>query len=133
MGDYLKDTENLTMGNYTTFEQLDCYKKCRDLRIWIHEFLKMQNIKDRDLIQNIKRAGRSTTRNIAEGFGRFHFKENRQYCRIALGSLHEILDDLNIIEDENICKKKDLVKGRILAYQALKSTQGCIKYLSHKI
>jgi four helix bundle protein len=91
------------------------------------------NINDRDIIQNIRRAGRSTTRNLAEGFGRYHHKENIQYCRISLGSLHEILDDFNILEDEKLCKHDDLKNGRILVYQALKSTQGYIKYLSSKI
>jgi len=103
------------------------------MRVWIYNFLKNQNIRDRDLIQNIKRSGRSATRNIAEGFGRYHHKENRQFCRISLGSLHEILDDLNIFEDEKFCIKSDLEKGRILVYQAIRSTQGYINYLSQKI
>ena len=117
------------MSTYTSFEQLDCYKKCRLVRIWINNFLKKYNISDRDMIQNIKRAGRSTTRNIAEGFGRHHYKENRQFCRISLGSLNEILDDFNILEDEQFCNKEGLKEGRILVYQALKSTQGYINYL----
>ena len=121
------------MPTFSTFEQLDCYKKCRLLRQWIFNFLLTQNISDRDIIQNIKRAGRSTTRNIAEGFGRYHSKENRQYCRISLGSLHEILDDFNILEDEKFCKKDDLNEGRILVYKALKSTLGYIKYLEKTI
>ena len=118
--------------SYTSFEQLDCYKKCRVLRNWIFNLLKNQNIKDRDIIQNITRAGRSTTRNIAEGFGRYHKKENMHFCRISLGSLHEILEDFNILVDEGKCLESIIQPGRILAYQALKSTQGYINYISKK-
>lgn len=35
------------------------------------------------------RAVDSISANIAEGYGRFHFKEQRQYCYIARGSLYE--------------------------------------------
>jgi len=121
------------MTAYTSFEQLDCYRKCRLVRIWIFNFIKEHNIRDADMIQNIERAGRSTTRNLAEGFGRYHHKENRQYCRISLGSLNEILDDFNIFEDEQFCKISELEKGRILVFQAIKSTQGYISYLGRKV
>ena len=121
------------MSSYTSFEDLDCYKKCRLVRKWIYTFLLKHSIRDRDIIQNLKRAGRSTTRNIAEGFGRYHHKENRQYCRISLGSLHEILNDLNILEDEKFCKNEDLTQGRTLVFQTLKPTHGYINYLAKKI
>ncbi len=117
------------MASYTSFEELDCYRKCRILRIKMYRLLKDHKIRDRDMIQNFSRAGRSTTRNIAEGFGRHSHKENIQYCRIARGSLHEILDDLNIFEDENFCKSSDLEELRKLVYQALKSVNGYISYL----
>jgi len=93
-------------------------------------FLDEYKIRDRDIRQNIIRAGRSTTRNIAEGFGRHHHKENIQYCRISRGSLHEILDDFNIIVDEGFCQESDLVEGKQYLYQALKSVNGYIKYIS---
>ena len=90
------------MSTYTSFEQLDCYRKCRLVRIWIYHFLERFNIRDRDIIQNIKRAGRSTTMNIAEGFGRHHYKENRQFCRISWWSCHQISFSLTRIG--NSCK-----------------------------
>ena len=117
------------MPTYHSFEELDCYQKCRAVRIWINELIKNQTIKDRDLIQNIRRAGRSATRNIAEGFGRHHPKENIQFCRIAIGSLHETLEDLNIVRDEITCKSSEIEEGRILIYKALKSLRGYVQYL----
>lgn len=117
------------MATYTSFEELDCYQKCRQVRIWISDFLKKSNIQDKDMIQNAKRAGRSTTRNIAEGFGRHHHKENMQFCRIARGSLHEILDDLSIGVDENLSTEQIAEEGKTLTYQVLKSLNGYIAYL----
>ena len=38
------------------------------------------------------RASRSATANIAEGWGRYHFKENVRFLLIARGSVAEILD-----------------------------------------
>jgi four helix bundle protein len=117
------------MPTYHSVEQLDCYQKCREVRLWIYRLLKDHAIADLDLRQNLKRAGRSTTRNIAEGFGRHHHKENIQFCRIAIGSLFEILDDLNILVDEEICSDSDVMTGRELTFDALKSTRGYVHYL----
>ncbi len=117
------------MPTYHSFTELDCYQKCRAVRNWVNAFLDKEGIQDRDFIQNIRRAARSSTRNIAEGFGRHHHRENMQFCRIALGSLHEILDDLTIAVDEGRSTEQGVAQGRKLVYAALKSTRGYINYL----
>ncbi|MBT8220932.1 MAG: four helix bundle protein [Bacteroidia bacterium] len=97
------------MASYGSFEELDCWKKCRKVRIWVEELINNKISKhDFDMIQNIRRAARSSTRNIAEGFGRHHHKENIQFCRISRGSLFEIKEDLNICCDEGNLKKEDI-------------------------
>lgn len=40
------------------------------------------------------------TNNIAEGYGRFHYKENIQFCRQSRGSICELIDDFNECYDE---------------------------------
>ena len=82
--------------------------------------------------QNMLRAARSTTRNIAEGFGRFHFKENIQFCRISRGSLFEIKDDLLSCVDEKIVASQDIAEGLQLVDQAIHSVNGYVKYLNSK-
>lgn len=100
------------MASYTSFEELDSWQKCRELRIWVDTFLNNKiDKRDFDLHQNLRRAARSTTRNIAEGFGRFHFKENVQYCRINRGSVFEIKDDLLICVDEKKSLKQKFKKA----------------------
>jgi four helix bundle protein len=79
--------------------------------------------------QNLRRASRSITRNIAEGFGRYHFKENMQFCRISRGSLFEIKDDLIICMDEQLVSQVDISEGIELINVAIKSLNGYINYL----
>ena len=38
----------------------------------------------------ITRASDSIAANLSEGYGRYHFRENRQFCYYARGSLHEL-------------------------------------------
>ncbi|MCL6268280.1 four helix bundle protein [Flagellimonas myxillae] len=121
------------MPSYNSFEELECWQKCRRVRIWVEKFLndKIDN-KDFDMVQNLRRAARSTTRNIAEGFGRFHFKENIQFCRISRGSLFEIKDDLIICLDKNKVTQTEIAPGIKLVNEALHSVNGYIKYLNSK-
>ena len=115
-------------------KSLDCWQKCRNVRNWIDKFLKTKiDKRDFDMHQNLRRAARSTTRNIAEGFGRFHFKENIQFCRISRGSLFEIQDDLIICVDEMKVAQTEAYEGIRLVKEAIHSLNGYIKYLNSKI
>ena len=84
-----------------TFEDLKCWQACREVRIFIFNLVKSYP-KDENysIVDNMKRAARSTTQNIAEGFGRFHYRENMQFCRISRVSLFELIDDLIASVDE---------------------------------
>jgi four helix bundle protein len=52
------------------------------------------------LIDQILRSSRSIAANIAEGYGRFHYKENIHFCLLARGSLTETLEHLCCAHDE---------------------------------
>lgn len=121
------------MATYHSFEELDCWQKCRKVRVWVFHFIKLKLRKrDKDLTDNLRRASRSITRNIAEGFGRFHFKENIRFCRISRGSLFEIRDDLLICVDEELVNKDDISDGLELINEAFHSLHGYIKYLKSR-
>jgi len=81
----------------------------------------------------MKRAARSTTQNIAEGFGRFHYKENMQFCRVSRGSLYELIDDLITSIDEGFINKEDYELGRTKISNAMALLNGYINYLNRKV
>lgn len=83
-------------------------------------------------IDDMKRAARSTTHNLAEGFGRFHFQENIQFCRHSRGSLYELIDQLITSKDDGYLSEKEYKKGRELISKALALLNGYISYLSRQ-
>lgn len=68
--------------------------------------------------QQLRTAAISLTANIAEGYGRFHFKENVQFCRIARGSAYELLDHLIACKDEGYVDKEryDNLRGQLYRF-----------------
>lgn len=72
------------------------------------------------------RAARSTTHNIAEGFGRYHYQENIQFCRQSRGSLFELKDQLICSLDEGFITEEDKDKGTVLIDKALTLLNGYI-------
>ncbi len=93
------------MNDIKTFEDLECWKKARQLRLKISELVKTFPRDEKyGLTSQIIRAIRSVTHNIAEGYGRFHFRENAQFCRTSRGSLYEVLDQVIVANDEGFIK-----------------------------
>lgn len=85
----------------TTFETLEVWQESRKLRMEIS--LLVKEFPDEEkyrLVDQMIRAARSVSGNIAEGHGRYHFQENIQFCRRARGSLAELMDHLYVGLDE---------------------------------
>jgi len=113
-----------------SFEDLECWKACVEVRRFISIIVKNFPDKEKyELVNNMIRASRSPTRNIAEGYGRFHFKENMQYCRQARGSLFELIDDLVTSKDEGYITEEEYNEGRKKIKRALTLLNGYINYL----
>ena len=81
------------------------------------------------LTDQLIRASRSVTANIAEGFGRHHHNENLQYCRQSRGSLSECLDHLNAGLDEGMITHADYSFLRGKLEHVWKVLNGYIAYL----
>jgi four helix bundle protein len=114
-----------------SFEDLECWKAGVEVRKYISGLLKKFPESEKfDLIHNMKRASHSVTRNIAEGYGRFHFKENMQFCRHSRGSLYELIDDLITSRDENFVSVEEYLEGRQKIDRALCILNGFINYLN---
>ena len=113
-----------------SFEELDCYKECRTLRIQISEVLsKWPSEEKYRLSDQILRSSRSVTANIAEGFGSHHHQENLQYCRQARGSLTETLEHLITAKDEKLISDDGFVSLREQLELCWKLLNGYIGYL----
>ena len=114
----------------SSFENLEVWKKGRELRIFVSTLCKKFPTQEKyALTSQTLRSSRSVTNNIAEGFGRFHFQENIQFCRVARGSLTETLDHLIIAREENYISEEEFRVFRILFNDTLKLLNGYIKYL----
>lgn len=119
------------MGSFKSFEELACWKESRILRNFVKDEIipQLPNSEKFGLISQISRSSRSVGNNIAEGFGRFHYQENIQFCRMARGSLHETLDHVIIAKDESYITEEELNNFRELHDRTLKILNGYIKYL----
>ena len=116
--------------SFKSFEDLEVWKATREFRIDISKIAKTFPSEEKyKLIDQIIRASRSITANIAEGHGRFHFQENIQYCRQARGSLYEVLEHCICSNDENYISEEQLNKIRSQFDKCLKLLNGYIKYL----
>jgi four helix bundle protein len=121
------------MQSFKSFEELECWKACREVRQFIAELVKKYpNDEKFRLVDDMLRAARSTTHNIAEGFGRYHYQENIQFCRQSRGSLFELKDQLICSLDEGFISEDDKDKGITLIDKALALLNGYINYLSKR-
>lgn len=113
-----------------TFEELECYRLARELRKDLVRITKALPVDEKfRLTDQLVRASRSITANIAEGFGRHHHNQNLQYCRQARGSLSECLDHLNAGLDEGLIDTSIYATQRSNLEHAWKVLNGYIAYL----
>ncbi len=85
-----------------------------------------------DLASQMRRAAVSCSANIAEGYGRFHYQENIQFCRISRGSMYETQDHLITCIDNEYISKELYDKIWELSLNAIKVLDGYIRYLKKK-
>ena len=113
-----------------SFKDLEVWKKSRALRrelsLLVKTFPAEENYR---LTDQLIRAGRSVTANIAEGYGRYHYQENIQFCRQSRGSLTEVQDHLTVAFDEGYISEKQvhLLDGK--TEECIKMLNGYINYL----
>lgn len=114
-----------------TFEDLECWKACRELRVFVARTLCKELPKDERyrLGDQILRSARSTTANIAEGYGRFHYLDNAKFCSNARGSCWETIDHMITANDEDLISQNLLDQGRAVAAKAVALLNGYISYL----
>ena len=114
-----------------TFEELEAWKAGRELRIFVFRQIKpiLLQQQEFDLADQIKRASRSVTHNIAEGHGRFHFLDNSRFCSLARGSLNEVLDQLITCHDDSLIDDDIYHAGREHFNKTLRILNGYMSWL----
>ena len=117
--------------NIPSFTDLDVYKECRILRKNISALVKTHFPPEEKykLTDQIIRSSRSITSCIAEGYGRFHFQENIQYCRMSRGSLSETLEHLITAFDEQYISSEELLSFKLHIDKCTQLLNGYIRYL----
>ena len=120
-------------GSLRSFEDLECWQACRKVRQYISKLIKSYPKDEKyRIVDEMIRASRSTTHNIAEGFGRFHYQENIQFCRISRGSLYELKDQLICSLDDGFIKGEEYKEGMELIDKAIALVNGYINYLDKR-
>jgi four helix bundle protein len=119
------------MARIQSFEDLDCWKACRELRLFIHRDVlpKLPPEERFRMSDQLIRAARSTTANIAEGFGRRHYLDNAKFIRNSLGSQHECLDHIITAVDEGLIANSILEESRSLLEKSTALSNGYAAYL----
>lgn len=117
------------------FTTLNCWKDDREVKLFFYnKILKQISYEEKNNLGfQIRKSAISITANIAEGYGRFHYKEGVQYYRISRGSLYELKDhlisclDLRFIDEERFKEGLDLIES------AKQTINGFINYVKNKI
>jgi four helix bundle protein len=117
-------------GPIKHFKDIEAWKLARELRIAVYRVIKKLPAEERyDLASQLRRAAISCTANIAEGYGRFHFQENIQFCRISRGSMYETQDHLITCLDNEYISKEEYGSIWGLTEHAIRVLDGYIRYL----
>src|SRR3954464_1631771 len=90
------------------FEKLQLYQEARAFRKRIYKLSRLLPKVEFKLAIQMRDAARSLTNCIAEGHGRFSFKDRKRFMVDARGSLQELVDDINLCIDENYAKLEHL-------------------------
>lgn len=118
---------------FNSFEELECWKLAREIKNEIKDLVKKFPVTEKyKLVDQITRSSRSVSANIAEGFGRYHYKENTKSCRYARGSLMETYNHLIDAFDEGYIDKITLSEFKERIFHCKKVLNGYIAYLKNK-
>jgi four helix bundle protein len=118
----------LVAGSVKDFTDLDAWKLARELRRAVYAVTrKFPSEEKHVLTSQLRRAALSVTANIAEGFGRFSYRENIQFCRQARGSAFELRDHLTSALDAGYIALKEADEMGAAARRVIQVLNGYIR------
>lgn len=89
-------------------DELQVYQLSMEIGEKIWRIVKDWNYFEKDTIgKQLVRAAESVAANISEGFGRFHFKETKNFSYYSRGPLYETKTWLTKAKNRNLISKED--------------------------
>jgi four helix bundle protein len=121
---------NVNYNSEKDFTSLAAWKYARELKILIYNQIlpRIRHEEKLTLGHQIRKTLISITANIAEGYGRYHFREGVQFYRISRASLYELKDYLITCYDLNYINKQLLFSGIKKIEQTKITLNGFISY-----
>lgn len=110
------------------FTDLVVWRLARELRVKGYRMLRSFPREEQYALgSQLRRALISITANIAEGFGRYSFQENIQFCRQSRGSAYEVRDHLIAALDAGYVSSEDHAIADALAQRVIQTLNGHIR------
>lgn len=130
---FLVDCEYMGEAN-RSFTELELWKKARELKNDIYRLAKGFPVEEKyRLTDQLIRSSRGINAAIAEGHGRFTFKDQARFCIIARGSLSETLNHLLDAADSSCISHDDLVKLKTRIDEVGRLLNGYMNFLRKNI
>ena len=116
-----------------SFEDLEVYKLARAFSYKVGQLIKkLPKEEEFNLKKQMRTAKLSVTNNIAEGFGRYHYQENIQFCRQSRGSICELIDDFNECYENGYIDQNYRDELKNGAYHLIKVLNGYVASLKRQ-
>src|SRR3974390_256277 len=128
------DSEPAPLDAVRDFMDLVVWRLARELRIIVYSLVKKLPAEEKYALNTqMRRAAQSIGANIAEGFGRYSYRENIQFCRQARGSAFEIRDHLVTAVDAQFITRNEFIESDALAERVIQSINGYIRATKNRI
>ena len=123
-----RDSSAVAKSEVRDFTDLTVWKAARALRKNIYlvcrGFPKQETF---ELSSQMRRAAVSVTANLAEGYGRFSYQENMQFCRQSRGSVYEMRDHLTTALDAGYITPEQYKQFDLQAISVIKLINGYVR------
>jgi len=118
------------MNDFYSLEKLDVFQLSNEIGEIVWDLVSGWNFFEKDTVrkQFIKSAD-SISANIAEGYGRYFYKENIQFCYYARGSLLETKVWIMKASRRSLLNQKTKSELSVLVDELLIKLNGYINYL----
>ncbi len=115
-------------GPIRDFTDLTVWQLARELRKLLYGLMRNFPVEEKfALSSQLRRAAISITANIAEGFGRYSYEENIQFCRLARGSAFEVRDHLTTAIDQQYITPEQYDNADALVQRVVQTLNGYIR------